>query len=151
MSTFPRLAKELNARPKSLFIVHFFYCNTLRKMSSIILLHLLLGLFGTNKISRSTIFLDCKLQPSTKNLPVFKSLWSISPFFFLASSAFSHLAAEYNVATSYINIDKFGNASDAVRIFSRFSRIQRLGVVLNYDCSISKEILELVWINRNYF
>lgn len=118
-------------------------------MNSAILLHLLLSLLGANKSMRSLVMLDCGKDPKIgKRSSVF-----ISAEFRLLISIVSpagyartlQLASQFNLTINLLNLSSVDNATKPLSlIFYHAQRLQQIGVVLNYDCKMAKELLHLV-------
>lgn len=92
-------------------------------MNFFILAHLLFGLFERNKYSRSFYILDCQQQLDFKGIFNFTSTM--------------------DVLINVVDLDAVRNISHQIESIKKQNQ---LGVILNYNCRRSKEIIEKVKI-----
>lgn len=118
-------------------------------MNSAVLLHLLLSLLGANKSTRSFVMLDCDKLPNTgKRLSVF-TMAEFRLYLSVVSSAgyarTLQLASQFNLTINRLDLNSVVNATKPLSlIFYHAQKVHQLGVALNYDCKMAKELLHLV-------
>lgn len=111
-------------------------------MNANILLHIILGLFVRNKSYRSIILIDCEI-----NAGLYKYLHFSNQFvpFTLFLVEISKLGSFLELSLIVFDLSSTKNPYAPVDLIVKKSKqISHIGVALNFDCDLAKDVINLV-------